>query len=66
MTARIIRCWYRVDQHSDTLVTIWIENDMAKETEIKLRISPASLSTLPGTPVLAARYVGPWQTRELA
>lgn len=38
---------------------------MAKETEIKLRISPASLATLPQHPVLAARCVGPWQTREL-
>src|SRR5690554_2884434 len=38
---------------------------MAKETEIKLRISPASLATLPEYPVLAARCVGPWQTREL-
>ena len=38
---------------------------MAKETEIKLRISPASLATLPEHPVLAARCVGPWQTREL-
>ena len=38
---------------------------MAKETEIKLRISPASLATLPENPILAARCVGPWQTREL-
>ncbi len=38
---------------------------MAKETEIKLRISPASLATLPENPVLAAHCVGPWQTREL-
>ena len=38
---------------------------MAKETEIKLRISPASLATLPQHPVLAARCVGSWQTREL-
>ncbi|QEY60115.1 inorganic triphosphatase [Pseudomonas sp. C27(2019)] len=38
---------------------------MAKETEIKLRISPASLATLHQHPVLAARCVAPWQTREL-
>lgn len=38
---------------------------MAKETEIKLRISPASLATLHEHPILAARCVGQWQTREL-
>ncbi len=38
---------------------------MAKETEIKLRISPASLATLPEHAILKARCVGPWQTREL-
>ncbi len=38
---------------------------MAKETEIKLRISPAGLATLHEHPILAARRVGPWQTREL-
>lgn len=38
---------------------------MAKETEIKLRVSPESLATLREHPVLAARCVGPWQTREL-
>ena len=38
---------------------------MAKETEIKLRISPASLATLPENPVLVARCAGAWQTREL-
>lgn len=38
---------------------------MAKETEIKLRISPASLAALREHPSLAARGVGQWQTREL-
>ncbi len=38
---------------------------MAKETEIKLRISPASLATLREHPSLAARGVGQWQTSEL-
>ncbi|NLD00188.1 MAG: CYTH domain-containing protein, partial [Gammaproteobacteria bacterium] len=38
---------------------------MAKETEIKLRVSPESLATLREHPVLAARCVGEWQTREL-
>ena len=38
---------------------------MAKETEIKLRVSPESLATLREHPVLMARCVGPWQTREL-
>lgn len=38
---------------------------MAKETEIKLRISPASLAKLPENPILAARCTTTWQTREL-
>ena len=38
---------------------------MAKETEIKLRISPTSLATLREHPSLVARSVGEWQTREL-
>lgn len=38
---------------------------MAKETEIKLRVSPESLATLREHPILAARCVGEWQTREL-
>ena len=38
---------------------------MAKETEIKLRVSPESLAALRENPVLTARCVGPWQTREL-
>ena len=38
---------------------------MAKETEIKLRISPTSLATLREHPSLVARGVGEWQTREL-
>ena len=38
---------------------------MAKETEIKLRVSPESLATLREHPVLAERCVGSWQTREL-
>lgn len=38
---------------------------MAKETEIKLRVSPESLATLCEHPVFATRNVGTWQTREL-
>ena len=38
---------------------------MAKETEIKLRVSPENLATLREHRVLAERCVGPWQTREL-
>lgn len=38
---------------------------MAKETEIKLRINPASLAALREHPSLAARGLGQWQTREL-
>lgn len=38
---------------------------MAKETEIKLRVSPESLLKLREHPVIAARSVGQWQTREL-
>ena len=38
---------------------------MSKETEINLRISPAGLATRHEHPILAARRVGPWQTREL-
>ncbi len=35
---------------------------MAKETEIKLRVSPASLATLREHPILTARCIGQWQT----
>ena len=38
---------------------------MAKETEIKLRISPENLPMLREHASLAARGVGEWQTREL-
>ncbi len=38
---------------------------MAKETEIKLRVSPESLATLREHRALAERSAGPWQTREL-
>lgn len=38
---------------------------MAKETEIKLRVSPDSLATLRAHPLLAERCAGQWQTREL-
>ena len=38
---------------------------MAKETEIKLRVSPESLVTLREHRALAERSAGPWQTREL-
>lgn len=38
---------------------------MAKETEIKLRVSPESLHKLREHPVIAARSAGQWQTREL-
>lgn len=38
---------------------------MPKETEIKLRVSPEGLARLHEHPVLAARSVGQWQTRDL-
>ena len=38
---------------------------MAKETEIKLRVSPESLATLREHRALAERSAGSWQTREL-
>ena len=38
---------------------------MAKETEIKLRVSPESLAALRVHPILTERCVGEWQTREL-
>ena len=38
---------------------------MAKETEIKLWVSPEDLLRLREHPVIAARSVGQWQTREL-
>ncbi|MDY7219991.1 CYTH domain-containing protein [Denitrificimonas sp. JX-1] len=38
---------------------------MAKETEIKLRVSPAMLAKLREHTLLAKRCVGQWQTREL-
>jgi triphosphatase len=44
---------------------VTVENLMAKETEIKLRITPETLAALQSHPLLQQRACGPWQTGKL-